>query len=88
MTDYRNFQVTVDAIRQYRRDRESTRGKKFLKKLSDDTKYAHYRAIYADMITAGNIATRESKTTNFQGTSPRLQVGNLRNYKERIDKDN
>lgn len=83
MTDYRNFQVTVDAIRQYRRDRESTRGKKSLKKLSDDTKYAHYRAIYADMITAGNIATRESKTTS-ESQFMKKKLANLSDYTDAV----
>lgn len=83
MTDYRNFQVTVDAIRQYRRDRESTRGKKSLKKLSDDTKYAHYRAIYADMIAAGNIATRESKTTS-ESQFMKKKLANLSDYTDAV----
>nr|WP_269322819.1 AlwI family type II restriction endonuclease [Lactobacillus delbrueckii] len=83
MTDYRNFQVTVDAIRQYRRDRESTRGKKSLKKLSDDTKYAHYRTIYADMITAGNIATRESKTTS-ESQFMKKKLANLSDYTDAV----
>lgn len=83
MTDYRNFQVTVDTIRQYRRDRESTREKKSLKKLSDDTKYAHYRAIYADMITAGNIATRESKTTS-ESQFMKKKLANLSDYTDAV----
>ncbi|CDR85044.1 Protein of unknown function [Lactobacillus delbrueckii subsp. lactis] len=39
-------------------------------------------------ITSSLIEYLLAKLLNFQGTSPRLQVGNLRNYKGRIDKDN
>ncbi|MEA0995309.1 AlwI family type II restriction endonuclease [Lactiplantibacillus plantarum] len=63
LTDYRNFDKTVNRVREYRKKRDSIRGHQSLRKFSSDEQEAIFYKLYKDQIDAGDINTRESKTS-------------------------
>lgn len=63
LTDYHNFDATVDAIKSYRMRRNAIKGIKSLQEFDDQERLLVFKNLYKDILAKGNFKTRESSTT-------------------------
>ena len=77
LTDYRQFDVCVEAIREFRIQKESNRGhyKQFRHRIAQEV----IKNAFATEIAQGHIKTRESRQVSLESFI-RKKVGNLRDY--------
>lgn len=84
LTDYRNFDDTVDKIKQFREDRKKVRkNNRSLKKFAADVKWKTYIEKYADVIAMSDFKTRESNTEDIKSFMKK-KLSNLGDYTDSI----
>ena len=81
LVNYERYDEIVAKIRNFRIQKERYKGK--YKEFKQKVLYEEYRAIYEDEIAAGDIKTRESKTTTVKAFLDK-KIRNLRDYSDAV----
>lgn len=77
LTDWREFAITVDAVKKFRVEKEKHKG--HYKKFVADTKAKIVSDLFAQEISKGEIKTRESSKVNLDEFI-KTKAGNMRDY--------
>lgn len=81
LVNYERYEEIISKIRNFRIQKEQNKGK--YKEFKQKVFYDECRAIYEDEIAAGNINTRESKTTTVKAFLDK-KIRNLRDYSDAV----
>lgn len=81
LTDYHDFDATVDAIKRYRIRRKSVKGSKSLNEFDYQEQLSIFKHRYKDELKNANFKTRESKTN----TAEQYMKKKIRNWNDYTD---
>ncbi|MGV3202634.1 AlwI family type II restriction endonuclease [Limosilactobacillus reuteri] len=83
MTDYHQFNDTVNQIKDYRNRRNVIKGHKSLKDFDHQEQLQIFKYKYHDLIERGDFKTRESKTPDIESFTKK-KISNWRDYADAI----